>query len=457
MSSERVQPRRAARRLGAASLLVVLAGCATYRPLPLPAAPGLADSLATLRHAGVASETPLTVQDVAYLAVENDPTLRAARARMGVARAEVLAAGVLPNPSLSAALTPVIGGPGTATGWSVGLGEDLQALVTLHARTRAARAAAGAVNASLLWQEWQVIGQARLLAVDLMQGARLHRLLDEAHGLLAQRYAVTRRAVAEGNASLAVISPDLAALTGIEQQIDALDRLQQQRRHQLAALLGLQPSVPLPLAARPDLPPVPASLVRSLLPGIAARRPDLLALRLGYRAADARLRAAILAQFPRLTVGFTDASDTTGVRSFGPQVTLDLPVFDRNQGPIAIARATRRRLRTEYVARLDTAVGDVQAMLADTALLRRQLRRARRQLAETRRVANAAAAAFRAGNLTERAYVDFVTARIAKEQEVLGLEQSLAEQQVAMATLVGAGMPAVRLPASGRPAMDVKS
>ncbi|HVB69717.1 MAG TPA: hypothetical protein VNE67_17860, partial [Acetobacteraceae bacterium] len=81
MSSERAQPRRAARRLGAASLLVVLAGCATYRPLPLPAAPGLADSLATLRHAGVASETPLTVQDVAYLAVENDPTLRAARAR----------------------------------------------------------------------------------------------------------------------------------------------------------------------------------------------------------------------------------------------------------------------------------------------------------------------------------------------------------------------------------------
>lgn len=356
----------------------------------------------------------------------------------------------------------MIGGPGTATGWSVGLGEDLQALVTLHARTRAARAAAGAVNASLLWQEWQVIGQARLLAVDLMQGARLHRLLDEAHGLLAQRYAVTRRAVAEGNASLAVISPDLAALTGIQQQIDALDRLQQRRRHQLAALLGLQPSVPLPLAARPDLPPVPASLVRSLLPGIAARRPDLLALRLGYRAADARLRAAILAQFPRLTVGFTDASDTTGVRSFGPQVTLDLPVFDRNQGPIAIARATRRRLRAEYVARLDTAVGDVQAMLADTALLRRQLRRARRQLAETRRVADAAAAAFRAGNLTERAYVDFVTARIAKEEEVLGLEQSLAEQQVAMATLVGAGMPAVhlpvvRLPASGRPAVDVKS
>ncbi|MBW4093217.1 MAG: TolC family protein [Proteobacteria bacterium] len=457
MSSDRAQPRRAARRLVAASLLLALAGCATYRPLPLPAAPGLAPSLAALRHTGVATDRPLTVADVAYLAVQNDPVLRAARARLGVARAEVLAAGVLPNPSLSAGLTPVIGGPGTTTGWSVGLGADLQALVTLHARRRAARAAAGGVNASLLWQEWQVIGQARLLAVDLMEGARLRRLIDQSRDLLARRYALTRRAVAEGNASLAVISPDLAALTGIEQQSDALGRVQQQRRHQLAGLLGLQPSVPLPLAATPDLPPVPASVVRRLLPGIAARRPDLIALRLGYRAADAKLRAAILAQFPRLTVGLTGASDTTGVRTLGPQITLDLPVFDRNQGPIAIARATRRRLRADYLARLDTAVGDVRAMLADTALLRRQLGRARRQLAETRRVADAAGAAFRAGNLTERAYVDFVTARIAKEQEVLGLEQSLAEQQVAMATLIGAGMPTVRLPALERAATEAGS
>ncbi len=442
-------PRRAlrsARHIVAGALLAALAGCASYRPLPLPTTARLAGSVADLTHTGVALPARLSVRDVAYLAVQNDPALRAARARLGVARAQVLAAGVLPNPSLSAGLSPVIAGPGTTTGWSVGLSQDLQALVTLHPRLQAARAAAGGVDASLLWQEWQVIGQARLLAVDLIEGARLRALLEQAQDLLARRYAITRRAVAEGNASLAVMSPDLAALIGIERQIDDLQRLQQTRSHELAALLGLAPGAKLPLAPRPDLPPVSAAAVRALLPGLADRRPDLIALQLGYRAQDARLRAAILGQFPRLTVGLTGGSDTGNVRTFGPQVTLDLPVFDRNQGGIAQARATRRELRAQYVARLDAAVGTVQAMLADTALLGRQLRHARHQLAETERVATSAAAAFRAGNLTERAYVDFVTARIDKQQQILGLEQSLLEQQVAMATLVGAGMPAVSLP-----------
>ena len=436
-------PRRT-RQAVPAGLLVLLASCAAYRPLPLPTSPPLAASWHDLRHAG-ALRPPLSVAEVAALAVENDPPLRAARASLGVARAEVLDAGILPNPSLSAGITPVIGGPGTTTGWSIGLSQDLQALVTLRPRRQAARAAAGQVDAALLWQEWQVIGQARLLTVDLVEGARLGRLLRQARALLAHRYAATRAAVAEGNASLTTVSPDLAALTATERQIDALDQLQQTRRHQLAALLGLDPGAALPLAPRLDLPVTPAAAVLASLPTLPERRPDLLALRLGYRAQDARVRAAILGQFPRLTIGFTSGSDTGGVRSIGPQVTLDLPVFDRNQGKIALARATRRQLRAEYAARLAAAVGEVRAMLADSALLRRQLRLARRHLATTRRIAGAATAAFRAGNLTERAYVDFVTTRIETAQQILGLEQSLLEQQVAMATLTGAGMPAVRL------------
>jgi len=430
--------------------VVLLTGCAAYRPLPLPTSPPLAASWHDLRHAGPL-HPPLSVADVAALAVENDPALRAARARLGVAHAEVLDAGILPNPSLSAALTPVIGGPGTTTGWSVGLSQDLQALVTLRPRLQAARAAAGEIDASLLWQEWQVIGQARLLTVDLVEGARLGRLLRQARALLAHRATVTSRAVAQGNASLTTAAPDLAALTAVERQIDALDQLQQTRRHQLAALLGLDPGASLPLAPRLDLPEVPPAAVLASLPTLPERRPDLLALRLGYRAQNARVRAAILGQFPRLTIGFTSGSDTGGVLSIGPQVTLDLPVFDRNQGKIALARATRRQLRAEYAARLATAIGEVRAMAADSALLRRQLRLARRQLATTARMADAATAAFRAGNLTERAYVDFVTTRIETEQQILGLEQSLLEQQVAMATLTGAGMPTVRLAAEAEP------
>jgi hypothetical protein len=70
----------------------------------------------------------------------------------------------------------------------------------------------------------------------------------------------------------------------------------------------------------------------------------------------------------------------------------------------------------------------------------------RRELAGTRRVASQAEAAFNAGNLDERSYVDLVGARLTKEQEIVTIEQSLLDQQVAIATLIGTGMPAIALP-----------
>jgi hypothetical protein len=39
-----------------------------------------------------------------------------------------------------------------------------------------------------------------------------------------------------------------------------------------------------------------------------------------------------------------------------------------------------------------------------------------------------------------------VGARLTKEQEIVTIEQSLLDQQVAIATLVGAGMPAIAIP-----------
>ena len=59
------------------------------------------------------------------------------------------------------------------------------------------------------------------------------------------------------------------------------------------------------------------------------------------------MRAAVLAQFPRVNIGFSQLRDTTNVVTSGFGVTIDLPVFDRNQGHIAIERATRKQLFDE--------------------------------------------------------------------------------------------------------------
>ena len=76
-----------------------LAGCATYEPVPLPEKVDLADRLP-----GQVVQ-PLDMNAVATVAVLNNPDLKAARLKSGVAEAQAFAAGILPNPSSPPILT----------------------------------------------------------------------------------------------------------------------------------------------------------------------------------------------------------------------------------------------------------------------------------------------------------------------------------------------------------------
>ncbi|MDE2301949.1 MAG: TolC family protein, partial [Sphingomonadales bacterium] len=144
------------------ALALALGGCAHYTPAPLASAPPLAGAEAA---AGLLPPHPLAVDEVVALALARDPDLIAARARRGVAQAQLVAAGVLPNPQLGGSLLPLLSGPGNVPAWTLGLTQDVKALLIYRPRLRAARAAAAQVDAELLWQEWQVAGQARQLAV----------------------------------------------------------------------------------------------------------------------------------------------------------------------------------------------------------------------------------------------------------------------------------------------------
>jgi outer membrane protein TolC len=439
------------------ALGLALAACGAPADLPLPTKSDLADSLDQLRHDGITPGAALTVTQVAILAVQNNPDLLAVRTQHGVARAQVLQAGLLPNPQFTGSFLPLVAGYGTTPAYVAGFSEDIRALVTLSSSRQAARASAGQVDAQILWQEWQVIGQARLLAVDIIEAERSLALLARNRNLLAARYGKSQRAVAAGNETLTVSAPDLASLETITTQINDLQRQQLAGRHQLNALLGLAPDVAVPLNPTPDLPAWDPAAAVQALPMLAERRPDLVALQLGYRAQNAKLRTAILSRFPNLIFGVTGGSDNANVRNAGPQITLELPIFNQNQGNIAIETATRQQLHDEYAARLTTAAGQVRAMTAEIDLLSRQLQTVSRDLAETRRVASQAQAAFDAGDLDERSYVDLIAARLTKEQEIVTIEQSLLDQQVAIATLLGVGMPAIAIPSGAIPSGAVPS
>jgi outer membrane protein TolC len=430
---------------------VLLAGCASYRPLKLSDTAPLASSIDALKHDGIAVAQPLTIGQVAGLAVENNPDLIAMRAQHGVAQAQLLQAGLLPNPQVTGAILPLVAGPGTTSAWNAGLSEDVRSLIILSSTRRAAQARADQVDAQILWQEWQTISQARLLAVDVVESERLIGLLRESRDLFAARYERSRKAVLAGDETLTSAAPDLAALQATTTQLRDQERQQLARRHQLDALLGLSPDVMLSLITAFDVPPWNSTAINETISTLAERRPDLAALRLGYRAQDAKLRTAILSQFPNLIFGVTGGSDNSNVRNLGPQITLELPLFNQNQGNIAIETATRQQLHDEYTARLMGAVGQVRAMETEIDLLSRQLETIRDELVGTRQVATRADAAFTAGNIDERTYVDLVATRLSKEQEVVAIEQSLLDQRIAIATLVGAGLPILTLPPGAAP------
>jgi len=387
------------------------------------------------------------VYEVAVLAVENNPDLIATRTQRGVARAQVLEAGILPNPSISASYGYLLNPPvALFDSFSVGIMQDIQKSITLTGRLRSAKAAALQVDASMLWEEWQLIGKARLLVFDIIQGEKIRRVLTDYTNTLRDRFERGRQAPGQGNATLATVAPDLQAVGEVRKELRDLERDQDSRRHDLNALLGLSPEVAVPLSTNLRPLAVDGKAVMASLADIANRRPDLIALQFGYRSQDEKFRGAIIGQFPALTFGPSLSRDTSDVRTFGPNVTMDLPIFDRNQGNIAIERSTREQLRAEFNARLSAATSEVLAALATQRLIARQLEEERAELPVLQGFANQAQTAMNAGNITERDFVDLVSANYAKKRDVLQLEQLLLEQQVQIATLIGAGMPRASMP-----------
>ncbi len=427
------------RTSAAVALALLASACASYHPLPLPTVPTQIQAQAqTPVPAG-----PLSADQIAVLVLRDNPDLMAARRQKGVAQAQLLQAGLLPDPSFSGALLPLLAGPGDTLQWSAVVQEDLRALITLKARKQGAQAAARQVDAQLLWQEWQAVGQARLLCAQITAGDRALKVLVDTRDLLAERARRLQGALEQGNATLAVSAPDLAALQAARGQVDALERQQLQRRHQLNAMLDREPDAPLELAETSAAPEPDLAAIDVQAAGIAKRRPDLIALRLGYQAQETRTRQAILMQFPALSLGPGGGSDNSNVRNLGPEFTATVPIFDRNRGDIALQRATREQLRAEYQARLDQAYAQARAAVTELRQAQRQLAVLRTDLPGVRRAADQAASALHAGALDELGYVDLVSARLSKEAEIITLEQTVQEQEVALAVLTGAGLPSI--------------
>ncbi|HVA13023.1 MAG TPA: hypothetical protein VNF99_07230, partial [Stellaceae bacterium] len=84
-------------------------------------------------------------------------------------------------------------------------------------------------------------------------------------------------------------------------------------------------------------------------------------------------------------------------------------------------------------------------------LIERQLHALEAELPAATKIEQEAAPAYRAGNIDERSYVDLVTTRISKEEDINTLQQLLIESRIRIASLLGTGIPSVTFPAYQEP------
>ena len=427
-----------------------LTACQTYEPAPLGERPELLSDVAALTISPsdlplpelgahrFDPSAPLDMDEIAMIAVVNNPDLKAMRGQLGVAEAQAFAAGLLPNPQFSFAYGGLISGVGaTTSSVSATLTADIVPLLTRSVRRRAALANERSVRLNLLWQEWQIVSQARTFFARGVELERQRAVIDEYRKLFGDRYQRSNTAMQQGNEILPTVVSDLAALQPVETQLHDIDQLILKNRHDLNTLLGLAPEAELRLVDRVSVPALDTGKLKAILLDLAGRRPDLLALAAGYEAEEQKLRQAIIEQFPKLNIGPNYTNDTTPVYTAGPTLTIGLPIFDRNQGNIAIERATRQVLRDEYQARLDAAYGAADRLITELNLIEAQYRASLTSIRQLRDAAELADLAYAAGNLDERSYVDLHASLLAKEIESLKLEQTLLEQRIVLQTLIG--------------------
>ena len=447
----RRSPKRAAAIALAMAASASLAACAVYRPAPLEAEsaqvlaqPDLevaAAAAARLRHPRLAPvqidlSRPLTPEALGLIAVVENPDLKAARAKAGVAKAQAFAAGLLPDPVITLGGDHILSGPDSTDPRLASIALDLNALRERGVTVAAARDARDQARLDLAWQEWQTAGQARLLAARIGGLATVAAIAAESHARAESLLSRVLTAAARGDVRADEVETRRLAAADAADKARSAERDLGAARQDLNKLLGLRPDTALRIAFAPA--PGVAADAEALFERARAERLDLRALRSGYASQEAGVHKAVLDQFPNLQLTITRQRDTTSNQLIGPSVNFTLPLWNRNRGAIAVARASREQLRAEYAARLFATRADIAALVDGLAVERRQRAEIAAQVAPLVPIVAATEAAARHGDLAQAA-ADAARQSLAdKRSSLAALDQAMAEQTTALELAVGA-------------------
>ena len=324
------------------------------------------------------------LKDLTLAAYYYNPQIQVGRARAEAAKAAITTAAARPNPVVSVA-------PGIPSPYLLGL--DLLFTWRRAGRRRIlvkqAKAFSSAARYGLASTAWKVRSGVRAAFLDYFMALRQAELLGTEARLHSQQVQLlnarfkagyeARPAVAQARQSL---MSNQVAFTKAEGRIP-------ETRDALAGAIGI------PVAALQgvklswqafDRQPEPAALSTAKIQREAVlNRLDVRQALAQYQAAEAALQLEIARQHPNFRLGpgyqFEESHNY-----FTLAFSTILPVFDRNQGPIAEAEARRKQAAAQFLATQADAISQSEQALASYHAALAELREARRSLAQVKDV-----------------------------------------------------------------------
>jgi outer membrane protein TolC len=199
--------------------------------------------------------------------------------------------------------------------------------------------------------------------------------------------------------------------------------------------------------SRPDAAPLTSADAR---PVALRSRADVLGALADYAAAEADLRLEIAKQYPDLHLGPGYAWNTgnAGDNAWSLGLSLDLPILDQNQGPIAEAEARRKLAAAKFIQLQSQVIAEIDRAVAGWRVAEEQLQAGEEVLAAEQQLQKSAQAQQEAGAADQldslNAQLELSNARLAqlnneaKSQTAFGaLEDALQRPADSIAAVIG--------------------
>jgi outer membrane protein, heavy metal efflux system len=365
-------------------ITVALTGCATFQPKPIsPDQTAKAFEARTLESADLKKflwtnlhhETapwPPKVWDFPMLtlvAFYYHPDLDVARAQWGVAKAGVITAGGRPNPTMGFIPQYDANAASGISPWTLSFSFDIpiETAGKRGYRVDQARHLSEAARLNIAAVAWQVRSRLRARLIDLYAASQAEQLLDRQRSVQEEIVKLLEQRLDYGEASQPDVTQARISLAQASLSLRDAQKRKAEVRVQLADALGL------PVAALDgvnlsfDFLNRASSPVKPLFGEVRRRalfnRPDMLAALAEYAASQSALQLEIAKEYPDVHLGPGYSWDQ-GENKWFLGLSITLPVFNQNQGPIAEAEARRNEIAARFTALQARVIGAVDRALA---------------------------------------------------------------------------------------------